>query len=142
MNVVIVTTTPEATAEPLGPLPDGVRIQHVTWGEPMAENDAVLVIAVSEGLLSRLAERLSRVLQRGPVLRMVQRLSPLDRGARFWHAVRRDGRIPALLASADVLVSGDRDANFACWHLARRVPIATVSGYAAGTKEVLRRTAG
>ncbi|WP_243224845.1 hypothetical protein [Microbacterium sp. CIAB417] len=138
MNVVVVTTASEPMKEPLGELPDTVRLMHVTWGGREVQNHAALAIAAPNGPLARFGTRLSRVLQRGPVLRMLERVSPLDRGARFWRAVRHDERIPTTLADADLLVAGDRDANLACWHLARRLRIAAVSGYAAGTKEVLQ----
>lgn len=141
MNVVILTTTAAVPQEPLGVLPDGVRIRYVTTAADARGRLDAVVVEQPHGVGARLADRISSMLQGGAAQRMILRASPLDRGARFWRAVRGDHRIRAFLVGADLLVAGDRDANYATWQLARRGTVPAVAGYAAAMKELQRRTA-
>lgn len=141
MKVVIVSLTGIASAEPLGPLPDGVRVRVLSGSREHAGSVEALVLPLTRGARGRVADKIYAASLRNAVLRMLVRISPFDRGARFWRVVRRDGRVRDLVADADLLVAGDRDANFTCWQLARRSDIAAVSGYPAGTQEVLKEVA-
>lgn len=138
MNVVVVTMAGPASPELLGALPDLVRIKSVTASTATVESLETLVISMPHGLFSRFIDRISSQFQRNAVLRMLLRVSPLDRGARFWRALRRDVQVDDFLRDADLLIAGDRDANFTCWQLARRANIVSVSGYAAGKRELMR----
>lgn len=141
MNVVIMTTG-LVPRDPLGELPDGVDLRIVASARAGVDAPDALVVPVPTGVLARLGDRISRLLQGNAALRMIQRISPLDPGARFWRTVRKDARVTGLAADADLLIAGDRDANFTCWQLARRADVAAVSGYPAGKKELLRLVAG
>lgn len=141
MNIVVVTTASALPHEPLGNLPDSARLTYVALaGEACAAED-ILVVEQPRGIGARLTDRIDAMLQAGPAQRMILRASPLDRGARFWRAVRADRRIGSFVVDADLLVAGDRDANYATWQLARRGTGSAVAGYAAATKELQRRSA-
>ncbi|UJP11481.1 hypothetical protein L2X99_08270 [Microbacterium sp. KUDC0406] len=142
MNVVVVTTAGAIPLEPLGALPEGVQIRFVTVAEDARARQDAVVVELPHGVGGRLGDRISALLQGGAAQRMILRASPLDRGARFWRAVRADGRIDPFLHDADLLVAGDRDANYATWQLARRATVPAVAGYAAATKELQGRAAG
>lgn len=139
MKAVVLTTARTIPPEPLGQQPDDVQIRFVILATEAVQN--ALVITLPDGPGARLGDRISLMLQGNAALRMTLRLSPLDRGARFWRAVRRDRRVLPLILDADLLVAADRDANFATWHLARRTGIPAVSGYAAAVKDLQERTA-
>ena len=141
MNVVIVTTTGLAVSEALGEVPDGIEVGVIASARAGVSAEEAVVVPLPAGPLAGLADRLSRLLQGNAPLRMIQRISPLDPGARFWRAVRREPRVTDAVRGADLLIAADRDANFACWQLARRADVAAVSGYAAGKKELSRRSA-
>lgn len=142
MNVVIVTMTGLVSAEPIGPLPDEVRIRALTSSSESVGMIETLVVPLPGGAIARFVDGIHTRLQGNAATRMLVRMSPLDRGARFWRAVRRDARVNGFLNGVDLLIAGDRNANFACWQLARRANIAAVSDYKAGTREVMREAAG
>ena len=50
------------------------------------------------------------------------RITPWDRSRRYWRAVRADETIRTIVESSCALVAADRDAIFAVWQFARRVP--------------------
>ncbi|CAH0133626.1 MULTISPECIES: hypothetical protein [unclassified Microbacterium] len=135
MNVVVVTTR-APTSQPLGDLSDTVRVRWMMPTGGVHSSAEVLVIAQPHGPVARAADRISRMLSRNAAARMLLRMSPLDPGARFWRAVRGDARVREFLCGVDLLVAGDRDANFTCWQLARRADLRAVSGYAAAKQEV------
>jgi hypothetical protein len=141
MNVVILTTAGAVPQEPLGALPDGVRVGFVTTAADGRGRPDVVVVEKQHRARTRIADRISAMLQGGVAQRMILRASPFDRGARFWRAVRGDDRIRTFILDAELLVAGDRDANFATWQLARRASVPAVAGYAAATKELQRRAA-
>lgn len=142
MNVVIMTTTSVASRQPLGGIPAEVDVQVVASGRATLGDVEALVVSSPSGPLARLGDRISQALRTSAPARMILRISPLDPGARFWRSVRRDPRVQRLIAGADLLIAADRDANFACWQLARRTGIPAVSGLPAGEKEVARRVSG
>ncbi|WP_127472827.1 hypothetical protein [Microbacterium sulfonylureivorans] len=135
-------TTSLVPRDPLGELPGGVALSVVASARAGIDDRDAIVVPVPTGMLARLGDRISGLLQGSAALRMIQRISPLDPGARFWRAVRGDARVAGLIGGADLLIAGDRDANFTCWQLARRMDGVAVGGYAAGKKELLRQVAG
>ncbi|MDT0156755.1 hypothetical protein Q9R19_03850 [Microbacterium sp. ARD32] len=136
MNAVVLTVTGLISGEPLAELPSGVRIRQITAAGETDDPD-VLVIGLPNGPLARWARRLHDRSRSSVALRMLLRISPLDAGASFWRAVRRDARVPGFLAGTDLLIAGERDANFTTWQLARRTGLPAVSGYAAGRTELI-----
>lgn len=139
MNVVVVSATGLIPHEPLGPLSDDVVTRFIVPARTGGA-DAALVIPLPKGVGARFGDRVSAMMQGNALLRMLLRASPLDHGARFWRALKRDARLKAFVQDAELLVAADRDANYACWNLARRTAVSSVSGYAAAKKELQRRT--
>ncbi|MGF2948495.1 hypothetical protein [Microbacterium alcoholitolerans] len=141
MNIVVITAGGLIPEEPLGVLPAGTAVRRVAVSGLERPGPDTLLIPLPDGLIARWARVVNTRARRSVVLRMLVRISPLDAGASFWRAVRRDARVAAFMDQADLLVAADRDANYACWHLARKTTIPAVSGYSAAKKELQRRTA-
>lgn len=96
------------------------------------EYAATILLPRTKGL----TERLVRAMSPSAVGRELLRLTPLDPGVRFRRAAKRDARVRASLAGADLVVAPERDGALAAWHAARDAarddrPLATVFGYPA-----------
>jgi len=141
MKIVIVSTGALIPDEPVGAIPESAVLRVLTASSDQSNATDALLVPLAAGPLSGAADWLYAHGQGNAVLRMLLRLSPLDRGARFWRAVRKDPRVSGFLAATDLLVAGDRDANFACWQLARRTGVVAVSGYPAAERELASRRA-
>ncbi|WP_417562185.1 hypothetical protein [Microbacterium sp.] len=89
------------------------------------------------------SDRVARAANVHVVLRTLLRLSPFDKGAVFWRAVRESAEVAEVAMRADLMVAPERDGAFAAWNaLARarrqgRHPLA-VSGYPAGRAAIER----
>ena len=139
MNIILVTTAKNLPPEPLGDQTKELRVRCIALpGADLAELDTHFVHMPQSGA-ARVGNRISSALQGNAVLRMILRISPLDAGARFWRALRRDKQVSSFLDGTDLLVAVDRDTNLACWQLARRTGFPAVSGLAAARQEISRR---
>lgn len=121
---------------------------------PDADITVVSTLAVPPDRVSRVAvgaspfwSRLSEFTRRTPPGRVLRRLTPLDPGVLFARRVRRSATAQAAVASADLLVSIERDAQFAVWTEARRrsrrgSAVAAVVGLPAAHAAVRRLSVG
>jgi hypothetical protein len=118
------------THEPVGV--DARRIDGPAW----------ISVPRPTGLSGRLISSLST----SALLMEMLRITPLDPGAVFWRVTRRNPRVLAAIASADLIVAPEREGVFAAWQWARRAArrgrnTPAVFGYPAARAQLARMSA-
>lgn len=131
MRVVVFAPTNRTIGDGVAALADAADVTVLSFG-PSSWDGAGSIAVGAPGIRTRLSE-LARRSAPGRVLR---RLSPLDPGAIFARRVRTSAEAQAVIGEADLLVSVERDAQFAVWREARRrarrgSAVAAVAGFPA-----------
>jgi len=91
----------------------------VSWSQPDVAAHGTRELIVLGGTDAGPARAIRAVLSGSAIGRNVLRLSPLDGGRRLARAARRDGRLRAAAATADLIVVTERDGVLTGWLAAR-----------------------